>query len=207
MAIPVLQNSNRAAVDKSADAYRTISEVADELKLPQHVLRFWETRFPQIKPMKRGGNRRFYRPEDVELLRAIRALLYGDGYTIKGVQRILKEQGPRAVAGLARSAQSRPPRPPTAFEAEFAASSPAVEEAEMDDDPDMAAGPPERSTATPQRPAPPRPREGPARSPPPDAFASRPAPSGYLSADWADRLEAVLYDLSECERLLSAARA
>ena len=84
-------------MDKSADAFRTISEVAEELDLPQHVLRFWETRFPQIKPMKRAGGRRFYRPTDIEILRAIRRLLYSEGYTIKGVQRILKEQGPRAV--------------------------------------------------------------------------------------------------------------
>jgi DNA-binding transcriptional MerR regulator len=84
-------------MDKSVDAFRTISEVAEELDLPQHVLRFWETRFPQIKPLKRAGGRRFYRPYDVDVLRAIRRLLYGEGYTIKGVQRILKEQGPRAV--------------------------------------------------------------------------------------------------------------
>ena len=84
-------------MDKSADAFRTISEVAAELDLPQHVLRFWETRFPQIKPLKRAGGRRFYRPHDVEILRAIRRLLYGEGYTIKGVQRILREQGARAV--------------------------------------------------------------------------------------------------------------
>lgn len=90
-------------MQKSADAFRTISEVADDLKLPQHVLRFWETRFPQVKPLKRGGNRRFYRPDDVELLRAIKVLLYGDGFTIKGVQRILKERGPRVVAALALS--------------------------------------------------------------------------------------------------------
>lgn len=82
---------------KSPDAFRTISEVAQELDLPQHVLRFWETRFSQIKPMKRGGGRRYYRPDDVELLRGIRHLLYGEGYTIKGVQRILKEQGVRHV--------------------------------------------------------------------------------------------------------------
>ena len=81
--------------DKSPDAFRTISEVAEDLDLPQHVLRFWETRFSQIKPLKRGGGRRYYRPEDVELLKGIRHLLYGEGYTIKGVQRILKEHGPR----------------------------------------------------------------------------------------------------------------
>lgn len=83
--------------DKSPDAFRTISEVAEDLDLPQHVLRFWETRFSQIKPLKRGGGRRYYRPDDVELLKGIRYLLYGEGYTIKGVQRILKEQGPRFV--------------------------------------------------------------------------------------------------------------
>jgi DNA-binding transcriptional MerR regulator len=88
------------ALRKSADAFRTISEVAEELDLPQHVLRFWETRFSQIKPMKRGGGRRYYRPDDVELLRGIRHLLYSEGYTIKGVQRILKDQGARHVIDL-----------------------------------------------------------------------------------------------------------
>ncbi|MEL6734708.1 MAG: MerR family transcriptional regulator [Pseudomonadota bacterium] len=87
-------------VSKSADAFRTISEVAQDLELPQHVLRFWETRFNQIKPMKRGGGRRYYRPEDVELLRGIRYLLYSEGYTIKGVQRILKEHGNKFVASV-----------------------------------------------------------------------------------------------------------
>lgn len=83
--------------EKSQDAFRTISEVGEALALPQHVLRFWETRFVQIKPLKRGGGRRYYRPEDVELVRAIQHLLYQEGYTIKGVQRILKEKGVRAV--------------------------------------------------------------------------------------------------------------
>ena len=76
---------------KSATAFRTISEVADELDVPQHVLRFWETKFPQIRPLKRGGGRRYYRPEDVELLRRVAKLLYQEGYTIKGVQRLLRE--------------------------------------------------------------------------------------------------------------------
>ena len=84
-------------MDKSPEAFRTISEVADELKVPKHVLRFWEAKFAQLKPMKRGGGRRYYRPEDVALLRGIRFLLYDDGYTIRGVQRILREQGPRFV--------------------------------------------------------------------------------------------------------------
>jgi DNA-binding transcriptional MerR regulator len=89
-----------AALNKAPDAFRTISEVADELDLPQHVLRFWESRFPHIKPMKRGGGRRYYRPEDIDLLRGIRHLLYGDGYTIRGVQRILREQGVRIVQSV-----------------------------------------------------------------------------------------------------------
>jgi DNA-binding transcriptional MerR regulator len=84
-------------LDKAPDAFRTISEVADDLDVPQHVLRFWETRFAQIKPMKRSGGRRYYRPEDINLLRGIRHLLYGQGYTIRGVQRILREQGIKTV--------------------------------------------------------------------------------------------------------------
>lgn len=87
-------------MDKSPDAFRTISEVADDLDLPQHVLRFWETRFSQIKPMKRGGGRRYYRPDDVDLLKGIRHLLYEEGYTIRGVQRILREQGNKFVIGI-----------------------------------------------------------------------------------------------------------
>jgi DNA-binding transcriptional MerR regulator len=87
-------------LNKAPDAFRTISEVAEELDLPQHVLRFWESRFPNIKPLKRGGGRRYYRPEDVDLLRGIRRLLYSDGYTIKGVQRILREQGVRTVQSV-----------------------------------------------------------------------------------------------------------
>jgi DNA-binding transcriptional MerR regulator len=87
-------------LDKAPDAFRTISEVADDLDIPQHVLRFWETRFAQIKPMKRSGGRRYYRPDDVDLLRGIRRLLYGEGYTIRGVQRILKEHGIASVQRL-----------------------------------------------------------------------------------------------------------
>jgi DNA-binding transcriptional MerR regulator len=91
--------------NKSPDAFRTISEVADDLDIPQHVLRFWETRFSQIKPLKRGGGRRYYRPDDVALLKGIRRLLYGEGYTIKGLQRILKEQGPRHVQAIGRGGE------------------------------------------------------------------------------------------------------
>jgi len=88
-------------LDKAPDAFRTISEVAQDLDIPQHVLRFWETRFSQIKPMKRSGGRRYYRPDDVDLLKGIRRLLYGEGYTIRGVQRILKEHGIKSVQSLA----------------------------------------------------------------------------------------------------------
>src|SRR5580692_5060088 len=93
---------------KSADAFRTISEVATELDVPQHVLRFWESRFAQIKPVKRAGGRRFYRPDDVDLLRGIRALLYVDGLTIRGVQKILKERGVRHVAQIGRGQTPAP---------------------------------------------------------------------------------------------------
>lgn len=87
-------------MDKSPDAFRTISEVAEDLDLPQHVLRFWETRFSQIKPLKRGGGRRYYRPTDVDLLNGIRHLLYDQGYTIKGVQKILRENGVQFVVAI-----------------------------------------------------------------------------------------------------------
>ena len=87
---------------KSAQAFRTISEVAIELDVPQHVLRFWESRFNQVRPVKRAGGRRYYRPDDIDLLKGIRALLYSDGFTIKGVQKVLKERGLRHVAGIGR---------------------------------------------------------------------------------------------------------
>ena len=82
---------------KSPEAFRTISEVSRDLSLPQHVLRFWETKFSQIKPIKRGGGRRYYRPEDVDLLKGIKNLLYNDGYTIRGVQKVIKEHGPKNI--------------------------------------------------------------------------------------------------------------
>jgi DNA-binding transcriptional MerR regulator len=91
-------------MSKSQEAFRTISEVAEDLNVPKHVLRFWEVKFPQIKPMKRGGGRRFYRPEDLELLRGIRHLLHAEGYTIKGVQKILREQGIDSVKSVAAAA-------------------------------------------------------------------------------------------------------
>src|SRR3712207_5657558 len=105
-------------MDKSPDAFRTISEVAEDLDVPQHVLRFWETRFSPIKPLKRGGGRRYYRPDDIDLLRGIRHLLYGEGYTIKGVQRILKEEGPRFVQSIGRGDERAPARPQSALDDE-----------------------------------------------------------------------------------------
>lgn len=95
--------------NKAPDAFRTISEVADDLDLPQHVLRFWESRFHEIKPMKRGGGRRYYRPDDIDLLRGIRHLLYGEGYTIRGVQRILREQGSKFVQVVWQDGAPQPP--------------------------------------------------------------------------------------------------
>lgn len=104
-------------MSKSLEAFRTIGEVSDLLDVPKHVLRFWEARFPQIKPMKRGGGRRFYRPEDVALLRGIHHLLHQAGFTIKGVQKILREQGIEAVKTIAGDASAEPasaiPAPPT----------------------------------------------------------------------------------------------
>ncbi len=89
-------------LEKSPDAFRTISEAAEELRVPQHVLRFWETRFSQIRPMKRAGGRRYYRPADIEFLKGIRSLLYDEGYTIRGVQRIIKEEGVSYVSSVGR---------------------------------------------------------------------------------------------------------
>ncbi len=99
--------SSVVAREKSPEAFRTISEVAVELDIPQHVLRFWESRFAQVRPVKRAGGRRYYRPEDVDLLKGIRALLYREGFTIKGAQKVIREQGIRYVAELGRAATVR----------------------------------------------------------------------------------------------------
>src|ERR1700690_61358 len=100
-------------MEKSPEAYRTIREVADSLDLPQHVLRFWETRFPQIRPLKRAGGRRYYRPDDIERLRIIKRLLYDEGYTIKGVQKLFKEQGVQALSAVAPSPVAPSPVAPS----------------------------------------------------------------------------------------------
>ena len=95
---------------KSATAFRTISEVGRELDIPQHVLRFWESKFSQVKPLKRGGGRRYYRPEDIALLRRIRELLHTEGYTIRGVQRLFREAGVKAVVEGTATAEDDPPQ-------------------------------------------------------------------------------------------------
>jgi len=193
-------------LSKSPDAFRTISEVADDLDLPQHVLRFWETRFTQIKPMKRGGGRRYYRPEDVELLRGIRHLLYGEGYTIRGVQRILKEQGPRSIIAVGRG-ESRP-APPDPADAE-----PAAEQPPRRVEPFL---PPERPVRPSVRmdeiePDDREPDDVPIYAPPrrPVAVADEsrePRHAASLAAADTDRLRSVLADLLECKRILDQAR-
>jgi DNA-binding transcriptional MerR regulator len=123
-------------LDKSPDAFRTISEAAEELDLPQHVLRFWETRFSTIKPLKRGGGRRYYRPEDVLLLKGIRHLLYDQGFTIKGVQKILKDQGPRYVIAVGEG-KNLDEIIPLIEEAQAAADEAEIEEAVLTADPSL----------------------------------------------------------------------
>lgn len=197
----------RSPSQKSADAYRTISEVAEDLKLPQHVLRFWETRFPQVKPLKRAGGRRFYRREDVDLLRAVKALLYGDGYTIKGVQRMLREQGPRALATLASGVGS-PQQPGNGQHGD------GVVQDDVGLDP-----PPERRNTPPVEDRLPQwllssADAGPGTSAQEAGVAQhdvgRPVEettSVTSTASLLGRLQAVMFELAECERLLAAARA
>jgi DNA-binding transcriptional MerR regulator len=181
-------------MDKSADAFRTISEVAEELDLPQHVLRFWETRFPQIKPMKRAGGRRFYRPTDIEILRAIRRLLYSEGYTIKGVQRILKEQGPRAVIAPTSAEPARSFQPRTSAQS--------TEQTDWNEDFGQTSRPPlnEGSTFATLSADPEQGAEG-----APSAGKSL-ALSILSRTEALERLKSILRDLEECERMLDAAR-
>lgn len=216
-------------MEKATDAFRTISEVAEELDLPQHVLRFWETKFSQIRPMKRGGGRRYYRPDDVELLRGIQYLLYGEGYTIKGVQRILKEQGARFVMEVWRHPGEPIPMTPNDDASDEGDSS--MDEAAFEaDEPEMEPAPPQ------QRPAPraePRVEPPVARAPEveeeplpagilpentnrggfrfmerfratPEHAAS--SGSGGLSREDIRRLQSTLFELLECKRLLDQTR-
>jgi DNA-binding transcriptional MerR regulator len=144
---------------KAPNAFRTVSEVADELHIPQHVLRFWETRFPQVKPLKRGGGRRYYRPDDIALLRRISDLLYIQGYTIKGVQRLLREGGGRLSDDIP---------PPAADERAEAEAEQGAARAEPDPQLPMPGLPP----AAPPRPAAPRPARPPPRPAEDDAAAT-----------------------------------
>jgi DNA-binding transcriptional MerR regulator len=192
-------------VDKAPDAFRTISEVADDLDVPQHVLRFWESRFAQIRPMKRGGGRRYYRPDDIDLLRGIRHLLYGQGYTIRGVQRILREQGPRFVQAVWQEGAPQPPVGQSGDEADSEAEraterglfglwpamgakeEPEGAEDEEADEAEGAAPAPHVRLAAPPRPAAPAPPE--------------------LPAEDIRRLRAALETLEACRRLLDSALA
>ena len=222
--------------NKAPDAFRTISEVADELDLPQHVLRFWESRFREIKPMKRGGGRRYYRPEDVELLRGIRHLLYGEGYTIRGVQRILREQGSKFVQQVWMEGAAQPPHG-AAEEEEFTDEAAEVEEtpaeesgglrrrfasligrdlSDREDDVESRREPPLQSAPEPRieptdrilQAPPPAFVAAPPQMPPLDTVASpAPAATGGLARDDLRKLHAVLHELAECRKLIDAAMA
>ena len=180
-------------MDKAPDAFRTISEVADDLDIPQHVLRFWETRFAQIKPMKRSGGRRYYRPDDVDLLRGIRRLLYGEGYTIRGVQRILKEHGVKSVQGLVDGSTALPALGAPGDQAMRGGAEADDEEVVVD------AGEDEDEAAAGQAPPAPRASVAPAPMRANDPVAARPR-----KFDTA-RLEAALQDLIACRQLLDGA--
>ena len=201
--------------NKAPEAFRTISEVADELDLPQHVLRFWETRFREIRPMKRGGGRRYYRPDDVDLLRGIRHLLYGEGYTIRGVQRILREQSAKFVQVVWQEGAPQPPHGATDDEdfAEEAVSAEILEEesglhsrftgligrdlGERRDE--MRQEPPMRTAPMPRVEPSDRVHDEP---PMPLPRATEPA---KLPRDDLRRLHAALHELGECRKLLDAA--
>ncbi|PHP66883.1 MerR family transcriptional regulator [Zhengella mangrovi] len=181
-------------MEKSPDAFRTISEVAEDLDLPQHVLRFWETRFVQIKPMKRGGGRRYYRPQDVELIKGIRHLLYDQGYTIKGVQRLVKENGVPFVVALGSGDVSAIEAIAQKKQTELESQKPhAAPEAPVDDD----------QLVGEARPKQPRRFFGLGR---PDDDGPVDAGSGKLSKDNRALLQEALFDLLECKRLLDQVR-
>jgi len=209
---------------KAPEAFRTISEVAEDLDLPQHVLRFWETRFRDIKPMKRGGGRRFYRPDDVELLRGIRHLLYGEGYTIRGVQRILREQGVKFVQTVWREGAPQPPHGAVeeAELAEEAASAAEVLEEEsglrgrlasligrdLGERSDVAQErqePPLTSAPMPRIEAADRAIHG--VSEPEPAAPAPPAPVPRLPREELRKLQAAMHELAECRKLIDAAVA
>ncbi len=180
-------------MDKAPDAFRTISEVAQELDVPQHVLRFWESRFREIKPMKRGGGRRYYRPNDLDLLRGIRHLLYSEGYTIRGVQRLLREQGLRFVQNVWQEGAPQPAHRPAEEEGE-------IERPEAADGADKLRAPPLAGPDEGGR------SESVEHAVPVAARAVAP-PSAGLAREDVQKLQAALRDLTECRRLLEAALA
>ena len=219
--------------NKAPDAFRTISEVADELDLPQHVLRFWESRFRDIKPMKRGGGRRYYRPDDVELLRGIRHLLYGEGYTIRGVQRILREQGAKFVQAVWLEGAPQPPHG-TSEDEEFADDIAAPQDEPVAesrglrgrlssligrdlgerDDTETRREPAFKSAPEPRVEPTDRTIRGAAEPEPPKTEPAsihplaRTSPShagGGLARDDLRKLHAVLHELAECRKLIDAA--
>jgi DNA-binding transcriptional MerR regulator len=200
-------------VDKSPDAFRTISEVAEGLDVPQHVLRFWESRFREIKPMKRGGGRRYYRPDDVDLLRGIRHLLYGEGYTIRGVQRILREQGIKFVQSVWQPGAPQPAHGPADEDPDFATDDAEIKHRNDATEADRSRGllsllpsllggnedeepfeRPARSEARSERPI------GPRR----DLLPPSPVAVSLPREDLR-KLQAALHELGECRKLIDAA--
>lgn len=197
-------------MDKAPEAFRTISEVADDLDVPQHVLRFWETRFAQIKPMKRGGGRRYYRPDDLDLLRGIRHLLYGQGYTIRGVQRLLKDNGVKYVQGVWRrdeEGEAADPRPKQSSPREAGAPS-------REHDPELDAARVDHVPITPELSERGEAEEEPVLSefPSQEEWDDRaeeppqaPVVSKGIGADERQRLMAALEELEQCRQLLQSA--
>lgn len=219
-------------MEKAPDAFRTISEVAQDLDLPQHVLRFWETRFQQIKPLKRGGGRRYYRPDDIDLLRGIRHLLYGEGYTIRGAQRIIKDNGIKFVQNVWKASAPQPAARPGAGTA--AGGGAATREPPPEDDviepltkhaplPGSARrheGEGERrlfgllhsflSASSPKEeriPDEPEPERGEQVMTLPSPLMASAAANAGLPAETLSKLKGTLHELQECRRLLDAAVA
>ncbi len=187
-------------MNKSPEAFRTISEVAEALDVPPHVLRFWETRFTQVKPVKRGGGRRYYRPEDVRLLRGIRGLLYDDGMTIKGVQKILRERGVRHVIGLGTLPESDEPTD----EASEAAAEIAAETSEPKAEPTPKAAPTPRAEPTPKAEPQPAASSAAAADQPTTHGPERPIPQADLFTPGADAGAAVAVAVAAKERPVAA---
>jgi len=187
-------------MEKAPDAFRTISEVADEVNVPQHVLRFWESRFAQIRPLKRGGGRRYYRPEDIDLLRGVRHLLYGEGYTIRGVQRILREEGLAFVQSVWRTDARDLPDVDEAEDESHG--SPATRE-----EPQFFAKPSSRPQPQPSAVRPESQLQSPAPAPAPQSPLLPSSPAQHLGAEREerDKLRTVLDELQECRRVLEAA--